>query len=54
MGVSHELVVSRLIFQRMLDAFLQELRRRGVEHGRLGHLHVVCPLRERSCPGVRF
>jgi hypothetical protein len=38
----------------MLDAFLLEQRRHGVERGRLGRLHVVCPLRERSYPGVRF
>jgi hypothetical protein len=54
MGVSREPDESPNPFQRMLDAFLLEQRRRGVEHGRLGHLHVVCPLREHSCPGVRF
>jgi hypothetical protein len=38
----------------MLDACLPEQLRHDVEHGRLGHLHVVYPLRERSCPGARF
>jgi hypothetical protein len=54
MDVSREPDESLNPFQRMLDAFLLEQRRHGVEHGRLGHLHVVCPLREHSCPGVRF
>jgi hypothetical protein len=38
----------------MLDACLLVLRHHGVERGRLGRLHVVYPLREHSCPGVRF
>jgi hypothetical protein len=55
MGVSHAWFASLLIFQRMLDAYLPEqLPHHAVEHGRLGHLHVVYPLRERSYPGARF
>jgi hypothetical protein len=54
MDVSHATDASLLIFQRMLDAYLPEQLRHGVEHGRLGHLHVVYPLRERSYPGARF
>jgi hypothetical protein len=39
----------------MLDAYLPEqLPHHVVEHGRLGRLHVVYPLRERSYPGARF
>jgi hypothetical protein len=55
MGVSHATDVSLLIFQRMLDACLPEqLLRHVVVSDRLGRLHVVYPLRERSYPGARF
>jgi hypothetical protein len=54
MGVSREPDVSPNPFQRMLGACLLALRRHDVERGRLGRLHVVYPLRGRSCPGVRF